>query len=340
MMATRKCKDCGNQVSNRAKQCPHCGAPVRRKTGCLGAIVILFLVFVVIGIISSSVHEPPNASGPKPTLAQTSPPPADSGRTSPPIHPAPQPAPKPEPPPEPVAPNWEARRAELHTQFLREFTAPTIGSPIALKLTQGNTMQGAVKALTEDEIQILSGPATIGFARSQLSAESRLRCFAADYASSKAASQVTQERVQFEAQQKADRARKLADQQRRNEEERRRAEARKAQERVAEAQLVLFNWNWSSEHGFVTVEGQVGNISGRKLQNVEALAQFYTADKKFITSDSALVEYNPLMPGQVSPFKVMATYNPLMKSASISFKLMWGDALDYVSKEEYDKAKP
>jgi len=43
-MATRKCKDCGNQVSTRAKQCPNCGAPVKKKTGCLGVIGLPFHV--------------------------------------------------------------------------------------------------------------------------------------------------------------------------------------------------------------------------------------------------------------------------------------------------------
>jgi hypothetical protein len=339
-MATQKCKDCGNQVSTRAKQCPHCGAPVGRKSGCLGAILLLFFVFVVIVIISSSIDETPSAAVAKPAPTQTSPPQVSQGRTPSVPKPTPETPSKPEPPTESAAPDWEARGAELYAQFLREFVAPAVGSPITVKLTQGKTMQGIVKNLTQEEIQIESGPAMLGFAKSQLSMDSRLRCFATDYAKSKADAQIDRERSQFEAQRKADRERRLADQRRRDEEDRRRVELSAARERVSKAQLVLFNCTWSSAHGFVTVEGQVGNISGQKLQNVEALAQFYTADKTFITSDSALLEYNPLMPGQVSPFKVMATHNPMMKSASVSFKLMWGDALDYVSKEDYDKAKP
>jgi len=200
-------------------------------------------------------------------------------------------------------------------------------------------MQGVVKSLTEDEIQIQRGSATMGFMKTQLSPKSRVRCFAADYATLKAHAQVKRERSTFNATLRAEHERRLAEQNRRAEEERRRAEARRAQERVASAELVLYDWSWSVEHGYVTVEGQVGNISGRKLKNVEALAQFYTDDKTFVTSDTGLVEYNPLMPGQVSPFKVMLPHNPMIKTASISFKIMWGDALDFVKKEEYDKAR-
>jgi len=346
-MATRKCKDCGNQVSTRAKQCPHCGAPVKKKSGCLGVIVLLFLVFVVIGIISSSVDQKPKPkpSTPAPRAHSPSVPTTPTALTATPsasttpTAPTATPEPTPQPPPQPAPPDWDARREELHAQFLSEFSAPRVGSTISLQLKQGNTLQGVVKSLTEDEIEIQRGSATMGFMKTQLAPKSRIRCFAADYATLKADAQVKRERSDFGAKRRAEHERWLAQQKQRAEEEARRAEARRAQERVASAQLVLYDWSWSVEHGYVTVEGQVGNISGRKLKNVEALAQFYTADKTFVTSDTGLVEYNPLMPGQVSPFKVMLPHNPMIKTASISFKIMWGDALDFVKKEEYDKAR-
>ena len=47
-------------------------------------------------------------------------------------------------------------------------------------------------------------------------------------------------------------------------------------------------------------------------------------------ADTALVEYNPLMPGQTTPFKVMSTYNPVMKKCTIAFKEMFGGTLGYL----------
>jgi hypothetical protein len=46
-MALTKCKECGNQISQKAESCPNCGAPVKRQSiGCASAIgVILLLVF-------------------------------------------------------------------------------------------------------------------------------------------------------------------------------------------------------------------------------------------------------------------------------------------------------
>ena len=51
-MAMIECKECKQQVSNKAKTCPSCGAAVPKKVGCLqsigivGGVLILFLVLI------------------------------------------------------------------------------------------------------------------------------------------------------------------------------------------------------------------------------------------------------------------------------------------------------
>ena len=96
--------------------------------------------------------------------------------------------------------------------------------------------------------------------------------------------------------------------------------------------LELLSWHWSEGHGYVTAEGKVKNISGRKLKKVAALVTWYDANGNMITYDSSLIEYNPIMPNQSSPFKVMEQYNPAMKSATIEFKFMWGDRIPFYKK--------
>ncbi len=66
------------------------------------------------------------------------------------------------------------------------------------------------------------------------------------------------------------------------------------------------------------------NISNQPLRNIEAVVVFKTRGGDFITSGSALIDYNPLLPGQTSPFKVMATHNPEMNKASLDFKELMG----------------
>jgi len=93
--------------------------------------------------------------------------------------------------------------------------------------------------------------------------------------------------------------------------------------------LLLMGWSWRHEHGYAITEGQVKNISSQSLDNIEAIVEFYTKDGKFITSDSSLIEYRPLLSGQTSPFKVYATWNPAMKSAKIDFKFLFGGSIPW-----------
>jgi hypothetical protein len=88
--------------------------------------------------------------------------------------------------------------------------------------------------------------------------------------------------------------------------------------------LELLSWNWSREHDYAKVEGEVRNASARPLKSIAAVATFRTDDGVFVASDSALIDYNPLMPGQTSPFSVIWRYNPVATKASVAFKELMG----------------
>lgn len=93
--------------------------------------------------------------------------------------------------------------------------------------------------------------------------------------------------------------------------------------------LELITWSWSRTGGgsYVEAKGQVKNISGQNLQNVEAVASFFDGNGNFITSSDALIDYNPILAGQVSPFHILETYNPAMKKARIEFKYLMGGTI-------------
>ena len=69
-MAITKCKECGGELSTEANTCPKCGAKVKRPSGCLKVIVIIFLGFVVLALVApfigkregGSVSNTPSAS--------------------------------------------------------------------------------------------------------------------------------------------------------------------------------------------------------------------------------------------------------------------------------------
>ena len=58
-----------------------------------------------------------------------------------------------------------------------------------------------------------------------------------------------------------------------------------------------------------------------------AVAFFYDANDQFITTDDAIIDYNPLLSEQVSPFTVMTRWNPAMKRARVEFKELMGPRL-------------
>ncbi len=94
-------------------------------------------------------------------------------------------------------------------------------------------------------------------------------------------------------------------------------------------QLVLVSWNWHAAGGHITGEGEVKNVSAEILQKVEAVTSYYTADDKFITSNEAIIDYNPILPGQTSPFKTIVTFNPAIQSGRIDFKTFMGGQVSW-----------
>jgi hypothetical protein len=78
----------------------------------------------------------------------------------------------------------------------------------------------------------------------------------------------------------------------------------------------------------------VRNTSSASLRNVKALVSFYTADDEFISSDSALIEFTTLLPGQTSPFKVLGHWNPEMNKAGIQFKTILGNPIRWEKKDD------
>jgi hypothetical protein len=93
--------------------------------------------------------------------------------------------------------------------------------------------------------------------------------------------------------------------------------------------LELINHRWSIEYDYAIYEGRVKNISSESLENVEAVVTFYDRNNNFVTSSDAIIDFNPILPGQISNFKVMKTSNPEMKKAGISFKYLLGGSIEY-----------
>ena len=93
------------------------------------------------------------------------------------------------------------------------------------------------------------------------------------------------------------------------------------------------------ESGYAIFEGQVKNISSSPLENVDAVVTFYDSAGGFITSSDALIDFNPILPSQTSPFKVMKTENPAMRKAGVEFRHLMGGPIAYRNAEAHKGGK-
>jgi hypothetical protein len=66
-----KCKECATEVSSKAEKCPKCGAPVKKRTGCLAATAAVAFVFIVVAWVAGTVAPPDETSAPASTGPQS-----------------------------------------------------------------------------------------------------------------------------------------------------------------------------------------------------------------------------------------------------------------------------
>ena len=113
-------------------------------------------------------------------------------------------------------------------------------------------------------------------------------------------------------------------------------DATKHIEQLQKATLIIESWSWqrSGSGAFVEVNGEVANNTSKKLDGVVAVATFKTADDELVTTAQSIVEFNPLLPGQKSPFKCITAFNPRMKTCSLKFKFLMGRQIKAASRKK------
>lgn len=110
-----------------------------------------------------------------------------------------------------------------------------------------------------------------------------------------------------------------------------------AQERLFNLELASWNWSPTEDGSYVEAKGEVKNTSNKSHQNVEAVVTFKDKEGKYITHSSVLIDFNPILAGQTSPFKVMETFNPAIHSASIQFKFLDGETIPTSGQQQRQK---
>ena len=97
-------------------------------------------------------------------------------------------------------------------------------------------------------------------------------------------------------------------------------------------ELEVQSWRCETENGYVHVRGEVKSISSSNISNVMAVGAFRTKSGDLIKSADALIDYNPIMPGQTSPFHALASGNPQMTNCNLAFRSLSGRSISYREK--------
>ena len=82
----------------------------------------------------------------------------------------------------------------------------------------------------------------------------------------------------------------------------------------------------SRSSSYITCEGFVTNLTTSSLSNVQVVIVF-EVDGNPVASDTSFITYDPLLPGQQSPWKVITRDNPAFTTRTVEFKLFAGPKL-------------
>jgi len=68
-----------------------------------------------------------------------------------------------------------------------------------------------------------------------------------------------------------------------------------------------------------------------------AVGEFRTKDGTLVKSEDSIIEYNPILPGQTSPFETGGTDNPAITNCNLSFKNLFGNKLGHPTAKDRKK---
>jgi len=79
--------------------------------------------------------------------------------------------------------------------------------------------------------------------------------------------------------------------------------------------------------GYNHVEGEIQNVSPVPIYTVYAVVSWYTDSGEFVKSDSSRIQFDPILPKQISPFEVLMPGNPAMTRFRLAFRTFDGATL-------------
>ena len=293
-MAIIKCRECHKEVSTKADVCPHCGAPQkkqkRKPIGCGAGILIIFLIVFLASQISqcNSEHRERQQAKDQARAQQEKQEKIDQQRSA-----------------------FELQVDKHYSNLVEAYNNDNFKEVLKIaknfKKYKKYDYKDVKEIATESEIKLLVEKVRLlpsSNVKANLDAYKRLSQLSPTVKKYK-------DKVAFYH-------KKWSRLQKEKEDRKYRASCK----------LELLDSNWYEEYGYVTYEGRVKNISNDRLKNIEAVVTWYDKNGSLVTSDSSIIQYNPILPGQTSPFKVMGIHNPAMRKAGVAFSHLMGGTIN------------
>jgi hypothetical protein len=91
--------------------------------------------------------------------------------------------------------------------------------------------------------------------------------------------------------------------------------------------LALLSARSERTTGLVAIRGQVRNISAQHLERTLVAVTWRDDEGHFVTSGVALIEEDPILAGETSPFEVVSTWTNRMATYDVRFTTLRGEYL-------------
>lgn len=97
--------------------------------------------------------------------------------------------------------------------------------------------------------------------------------------------------------------------------------------------LAVLSWDWEVDGNDARIAGEALNVGDAPLSRVVVVANLYDAEGRFVASDHARLEFDPLAPGRRSPFEVRVRWKEGMAAAELAFREVSGRRIPWEDRD-------
>lgn len=91
-------------------------------------------------------------------------------------------------------------------------------------------------------------------------------------------------------------------------------------------------WNWSASGDYIHIEGEIRNVTTERIEGIKIILTFYDKSQRLVTSDISYANFDPIMPGQTSPYTSMISANPAIDTYTVQFSTRSGERLNAIDR--------